>query len=259
MITNGYLFDGELVRKAKERWRLGRVQITLDGTEDVYNKRKAYIYEQGSAFIRVTDNIERLLEADIEVSVRLNLDEHNFDDLIALADCLASRYGKYKNFSAYARYIFDDKKGKPYYGEAESVVVQVSQLGRKLQECGISKRKQKKELKSSIKANYCMADNNAAIAIHADGSLGKCQHYPDSFVCGTVESGIYNVEETERWKMGATYGEVCNACPIFPDCVRIEACPNLYNRDCEKLTIVRTNKMDNLRQSMLKHYAECSI
>ena len=41
MVSNGYLFDAELVRKAKEHWRLQGVQITLDGTEHVYNKIKS--------------------------------------------------------------------------------------------------------------------------------------------------------------------------------------------------------------------------
>ena len=45
MITNGYLFDMEIVERAKNNWNLKNVQITLDGTEEVYNRCKNYIYK----------------------------------------------------------------------------------------------------------------------------------------------------------------------------------------------------------------------
>ena len=45
MISNGYLFDDDVIAEAQSLWRLKRVQITLDGTEEVYNRIKAYIYK----------------------------------------------------------------------------------------------------------------------------------------------------------------------------------------------------------------------
>ena len=38
MITNGYLFDEEMVAKAKKLWRLQALQICVDGTEKSYNR-----------------------------------------------------------------------------------------------------------------------------------------------------------------------------------------------------------------------------
>jgi sulfatase maturation enzyme AslB (radical SAM superfamily) len=40
MITNGLLFNKELILKAKDLWRLSHLQITLDGTEYEYEKIK---------------------------------------------------------------------------------------------------------------------------------------------------------------------------------------------------------------------------
>lgn len=37
MISNGFLFDEKLIKRAAELWRLRQIQITLDGTEGVYN------------------------------------------------------------------------------------------------------------------------------------------------------------------------------------------------------------------------------
>ena len=42
MISNGYLFDKDLIDKARNNWNLYKVQITLDGTERVYNRIKNY-------------------------------------------------------------------------------------------------------------------------------------------------------------------------------------------------------------------------
>ena len=50
MASNGYLFDEDTVKEAKEEWLLTKVQITLDGTEKIYNRSKAYIYNNVNAF-----------------------------------------------------------------------------------------------------------------------------------------------------------------------------------------------------------------
>lgn len=44
MISNAYLFDDDAVGRAQALWNLKNVQVTLDGTEEVYNRSKAYIY-----------------------------------------------------------------------------------------------------------------------------------------------------------------------------------------------------------------------
>ena len=69
MISNGYLFDEATVRRAKEKWKLHSVQITLDGTEKVYNRIKAYVNNRESAYLRVIENIGCLLDAEIYVNV----------------------------------------------------------------------------------------------------------------------------------------------------------------------------------------------
>ena len=49
MTTNGYLFNETVVKKAKELWNLTGVQITLDGTEKIYNKTKNYKDVKGTS------------------------------------------------------------------------------------------------------------------------------------------------------------------------------------------------------------------
>ena len=93
MISNGYLFDDDMIRKARDLWNLQSVGITIDGTEPVYNRIKSYIYKEGNPFERVLNNIDRLQKAGIGLSIRLNMDRHNVEDLYQLVDVLGERFG----------------------------------------------------------------------------------------------------------------------------------------------------------------------
>lgn len=66
--TNGYLFNKSLIYKAINEWHLGSAQITIDGTEEVYNKVKNYIYKDSiSPYKKVLNNIAMLLNNNIAV------------------------------------------------------------------------------------------------------------------------------------------------------------------------------------------------
>ena len=83
--TNGYLFDKDLVLKAKNIWNTVHMQITLDGTEEIYNKVKNYIHKDPiSPYKKVLNNIAMLLNNGIAVTVRMNLDFHNAENLKVL-------------------------------------------------------------------------------------------------------------------------------------------------------------------------------
>lgn len=108
MISNGYLFDGATVEQAVSHWKLKSVQITLDGTEEIYNRSKAFIYKDGkSPYQVVLANIQRLLDAGVSVHIRLNMDEHNADNLMELADELHERFRGKGKFSVYSHTLFE--------------------------------------------------------------------------------------------------------------------------------------------------------
>lgn len=108
IISNGYLFDGATVEQAVSHWKLKSVQITLDGTEEIYNRSKAFIYKDSpSPYQVVLANIQRLLDAGVSVHIRLNMDEHNADNLMELADELHERFGGKGKFSVYSHTLFE--------------------------------------------------------------------------------------------------------------------------------------------------------
>ena len=108
MISNGYLFDDNLIKTAKEDWNLQNVQITLDGTEEIYNKTKNYIYKNDeNPFKRVINNIHKLAYNKISVSIRMNCDKHNFEDLIKLVHYLHEEFKGNDLVSMYVWPIFE--------------------------------------------------------------------------------------------------------------------------------------------------------
>lgn len=227
MVSNGYLFDDGVILKAKNNWNLKKVQITLDGTEEVYNGIKGYIYKGSNAFKRVTDNIETLLRTDIRVQIRLNIDRDNCGNLSELCDYLINRFSEYGNIAVYTAVIMHYNNGKciprtPSDGEFEKEYFKIND---KLYNAGmISKRK----LSTTLKGCRCMADSDSSAMIAPDGGIGKCEHFSESDFWRTLDDPTVNREILESWKKRVVVEE-CKSCPHFPMCIKLEKCPDTAN------------------------------
>lgn len=228
-LSNGYLFDKELAHKARTKWRLQSIQISMDGTEDVYNKTKAYVNAVGSPYQRVLDNIGWLLDEDIYVLVRMNLSFHNENDLKALIDELISRYGKRKKFSAYVHEVFADMGYKPVsYDEDElhQLINKKIALNRYIADsgCRVLLKFSSPGILPYLKLNYCMADNGGSLLVNPLGQFGKCDHYSFDRLIGDLESDS-SIDRTKisAW-MNHDYNEWCKECFLFPICGQAEFC-----------------------------------
>lgn len=251
--TNGYLFNEELVYTAKSKWNLKTVQITLDGTEEIYNRSKNYIYNDcGSPFKKVIKNIKLLLDNELRVNVRLNLGSHNISDLYELADFLSKEFSIYSKFGVYVNRLFDyDDDGKQLYSEQNicSTVDAYNKFNSYLFEKGIY-------LKSSLKlpneynVHHCIADSNKSIVITPDGRLGKCEHFSDREIIGDIYVGVQDNALVSAWKEHQERSDICKDCPCYINCIRLKKCPdispqcNIYYKDQEisklKLKVYKT-------------------
>lgn len=250
MISNGYLFDSQTVDKAVNSWRLERVQITLDGTEDVYNRSKAYIYKDGSPYRRVMDNIARLLDAGIAVSVRLNIGAHNAADLFRLVDELAARFGRRRGIFVYANPLFENND----FGVLPQVRARREETYQKqleLQEYifrqGLSGRNR---LRRGIRTGSCMADNDQSVVVAPDGHIGKCEHFSESEFCSHIDTAEWDEEMLRSWKEKAGEYPDCQVCVCYPECFRLKKCPN--GSVC--FPEARMMQEERLRQAALNEY-----
>ena len=223
MISNGYLFDADMVRRAKDLWQLKNVQITLDGREQIYNRVKRYIYGDVNAVERELANMRLLMDAGIFVSVRLNVDQHNIEEMLLLLPLLHERFGDNKQLSVYSHELFCERTPE----DNAVLYEQRMKLETLIAECGYKRRR---ELQKDIKLNHCMADNDNNVIISPAGFLGKCEHYIDREFFGHIDSEEKDKEVLRRFKERPADIEACATCPYYPQCFRLVMCDN--GADC---------------------------
>ena len=247
MTTNGYLFDADMVQRAKNLWQLQKVQITLDGTAQTYNRVKAYVYQGVNAFERVLENIGQLIAVGIRVLIRLNVDKHNIGEMAELAELLHQHFGTNEHLSVYSHELFGERTPK----DNATLFAQRMQLEQQIAKHGILRIK---ELPKDIHLNQCMADNDGSVVIAPDGHLGKCEHFIDREFFGHIDSEERDMTIIRKFKERRAEIETCATCPFYPQCYRLVMCENDFG--CTPET--RQGGMHNMVASMKYEY-ECYL
>ncbi len=247
MISNGYLFDSETVQTARDLWKLQKVQITLDGTEEVYNRTKAYTGAVNNPYERVMRNIALLLYGGVSVQIRMNMNAENAGNLLTLAEELDHRFPDKKNLSVYPALLQSyGAAPEPFRSQQEKAIC-FDRLQDKLRTLGLSRPV---PLPRRPSLNYCMADDDSAVTILPDGKLGKCEHDIGGGFVGDLERGIQDSERCAYWKERFDLPD-CKACPLLPCCEKPRHCPGLHET-CTELD--RRLKLKSLRESILAEY-----
>ena len=224
MVSNGYLFDADMVQRARDLWQLQQVQITLDGTELTYNRVKAYVHQGVNAFERVLQNIAMLTAAGIRVSIRLNVDKHNIGEMAELVLLLHQRFGTNEHLSIYSHELFVKRTPED---DAE-IFAQQTQLAQQIAACGY--KSHKRGLQKNIKLAHCMADGDGIVVIAPDGNLGKCEHYIDSNFFGHIDSEEHDKAILRKFKERLADIDACATCFCYPQCIRLVMCADEF--DC---------------------------
>lgn len=228
MISNGYLFDNEMIEKAKTKWNLKRVQITIDGTEEIYNKSKSYVYKGINAFKTVMDNIENLLKADISVAIRVNIGLHNVDDIYKLLDEIDKRFSNKEKLFVAASALYEYLEAD--FERRSLVLNELLQFDKLLYEKGFLVVKDI----SKIKKDSCMADSDNSVLITPTGKLSKCEHHIYDEICGDIYNGITQSDVVRSWKVRKSFDEQCGKCAFLPNCIRLQKCQTKAS-DCDDL------------------------
>lgn len=226
--SNGYLFNEENVRKCVELWNMRCVVISMDGTEEVFNKSKRFIYKEGNPYQIVMENIRRMLENNIMVSIHLNMDFYNLDDLNVFVEELAQRFASYDHFTVTTHLIINEKKEWDSYRTLEQWIELYKakeQLSQKLEELGIALR-QNYRLPSKVSTNSCMVDDEQSIVITPDGHTGVCEHYSETHYTGHLDSPERDQAVIDKFRERAADIPECDTCFRYPQCVRlVKNCP----------------------------------
>lgn len=229
--SNAYLFDEKIINKTKYAWNTKSVQITLDGTEQIYNKTKNYIYKDSiSPYKKVLNNIALLLNEGIQVTVRMNIDKHNAENLKGLVwDCF-KRFKNHSKFVMYAYPIFEIEGYERTEDEKDEIFAKLEELENILKEVGYFTGD---NIMYNIRYFQCMADKGDSVTISPNGDLGTCEHYIDSDFWGHID----NPQEKDYsilngWREYEKPWEGCQDCPIYGSCLRPVKCEEM--RKCDK-------------------------
>ena len=232
IITNASLMTRETAKKAVEDWQVKSAQITLDGRRQEYLKRKAYVDASRDHYAAALDAALTLNELGVSVSIRLNADEGNIDDLMLLADELKTVFEGCKRIKVYVvdMYLPCGKK----YSHEDNVLFysRLEALQNKLNDLELCRSDDLPRLRT----HRCMADMpNGASVIAPDGSLYSCEHMIEASRIGSLydyesESDLRRsfVEDNTR----AQNRPDCLTCVYLPECTLSDHCP-ISVRDCK--------------------------
>ena len=255
MVTNGSLMTEEIAQKAKDDWHLTFVQITLDGREEEYCRRKRYVSFKGSPYRAALDGIHALSSHKIPVSIRLNIDEENIEEMMALADELEKEFCDDGFVSAYCQCIYatednKDKNNDAFFEKVETLNNRLIEFNRNIKnnatnivennddedeinEKNNTSNKSHYDFKAKTKRYYCMVDNPfAGGVILPNGDLCLCEHVNEVPVVGNIFEEKPIIREPFI-KRGREKEEKCKGCAMLPFCCDFLGCPTL-RRDCYK-------------------------
>jgi len=110
-------------RPLLSREKLSNIQVTIDGVPSEHDRRR--IHEDGSgSFGAIASNISMALDMGVSVSIRLNIDRRNVENLPELAEMFVSRgWTSYPNFGVYTAAVrsYSDKKNVSECGPSRSL------------------------------------------------------------------------------------------------------------------------------------------
>lgn len=234
MVSNGILFERELVDKAKNDWNLKRVQITLDGTREIYKRVKAYVMNVEDPFERVIQNINSLLRAEIRVSIRLNVGLYNNNAIRDLVDFLCEVMKGQENLYVYAGPLFQIKGYTE--DQREYIYGLIDELNKKLSM--YFGQKKKKDFYEKITNSFCMASGQEAVTILPDGKVGICPDNIDDAIIGDIYSEELNLELRKNFGRRYYREDKCRPCPMYPNCYIVNGCPNKDDSEgCDSIRV----------------------
>lgn len=244
IITNGYLLDKEKINTLL-KYDLNGVQITLDGMPEIHNVRRPLI-NGNETFEKIIQNIDSLLLSSIrELTIRINYDKNNCDNISNLLRFLSLKFGEFKD------------KIKLSFGIIDSNTVNDNKSNLLINETDLEKYYldfHKEVISLGFKINkyfeagsLCMSKRDNSVIISPDNKVYKCLSLVglNEGVVDNLKTGNTNLKNYLNWDV---YKECFkNKCEFIPMChtgCRFKSFVNhgnIINKDCSYELLRRIN------------------
>lgn len=230
MSTNGLLCSNDIIQKASSLWKMSKIRISMDGWGNEHDSIKRF-RGQHDGFNIIMQNMDKIIDSGIILTVRLNINENNIEGINKLADYLCKKYQGVGNFNMYCRCLFDDISESEYSNNIEHVNKIISERDR-LEEKLIDNGTYDYEKLSpeGLRLFLCAAQDPRKIVITPSGGLCKCECYAsDSVSWGKVGMPIHNKDIFNYWHCNTEEcREKCRNCQFLPLCTPYNRCPMSY-------------------------------
>lgn len=228
MTSNASLITSEIVKKMTGLWKLRKIQVSMDGSEQEYIRRKQYpVYHD--EYYTVVRNINLLVKAGIRVSIRCNVDEDNCDSLPAFVDDLKEAIRDKEKVTLYCCPLNNVRRSQQCYSVWQTIIEEIKP---QIRHAGF-RTSTLSGMGSRFRASHCMADNNG-IVIAPDGSLFPCEHCPPKARCGDVLHGITDEKARQSFCSIGPTREKCRKCVFLPACTSFSNCP-VQDVNCKEI------------------------
>ena len=250
IITNASLFSKELRQLAKSTWNVSRIQVSLDGFKETHERRKAYV-NYNDSFEKTIETIGLLLSDGFHVSLRLNYDKGNYNEIKELIYFIKETYRSPLNLTCYTYPLFNTFSCKEsLYIKTDDIPLYESIMKRALAECGYYN-----PLKiPSQRTTACFATDPDSCVINTDGQLYKCtmDMSANSNSVGNVNDGYNYGRSMVKWTT-PDLPEQCQDCIMLPICqggCRADRLLKINMNDCA----IKKQAIEYTLNHILNHY-----
>lgn len=249
IITNGFLLNTLSSYDMKYKWRTINVQVTLDGYDEYHNKIKN-IKSNKNVFFETISGIDKCLENDIRVGVRLNIsnDEEEFKSKKKLCEWLVKKYKNEEKLSITTSFVYDTPQ-KKFSTEERTISHRYRhELHSILKECdGFRRNSFLPSPQRDLSA--CLVQSQSGVCIDPDGNLQLCGHYtePETRI-GTIYKGI-NKLDIIKYSGAEIHIDKCKICKFSPICKYIQMCgsvPDCNNCNLSDMDINLNEYIENI-------------
>jgi uncharacterized protein len=240
MVSNGYLVSESVINNMKNNMIRG-CQITLDGPPEVHDKRRILRNGNGT-FEIIVDNIKKLINNNINVSIRVNIDKTNVEQVEELLQILIKNNlnSLSINFGQLTAYTEACSSVSDHCLNTEEYSDEYKRMQKLLVKYGFPAKDYPNY--PGIKGNYCCADQINSFVIDPDGYMYKCWNS-----IGNAKEAVGNVVNLKEpksdwlmrnieWVSTEPFEGKCLKCKFLPICMG--GCPYLKREKkepvCEK-------------------------
>jgi uncharacterized protein len=256
IITNEFLMTDKIAKSLSEE-SIEYVQVTLDGLDNIHNKRRP-LRNGGKTYSAIMKSIELLLEHNLPVVIRINVDKENYRNIESLLDEISSKFRQYIE-----KEILSVDIARVHSYKFSFSISEFYEFKGKISDKAFNLGLIKPSLVSFGVRSFCNAESDALSSLTVDifGRMYKCWNYvfdknsPYYTLREFVKNGFKILPQNENRLQYVEKASLLNAnngkcleCPYLPYCGGL--CPD------ERLKIMEGTEEDIYKNGKCKQIVE---